>query len=175
MATHPRPVNAIDFVVTAKNEVGRLWEQEGALYGQLFPVRLSGLRACRLVRIYRFIDAILAGSERAETSYYRRMFFRHGRYFVMAFVAYRSQDVIGKPQLDLADSDKQILSRRTNQLAELIYAASEPLQAFKGYLGVFRNLTDAQPPANTVLQRIADDDAKQAAQPSVPAAAPGTT
>lgn len=160
---HPRPINAIDFVVAAKKEIGRLWEQDGTLYGQLFPAALSGVRVCRLVRIYRFIDRILAGTERSENDYQRCMFFRHGRYFIMAFVALRSADVIGRPQLELATADQTLLSQRTNELSELIYAASEPLQAFKGYLAIFRNLTDAQPLADSVIQRLAEQDAQQQA------------
>lgn len=158
---HPKPINAIDFVVTAKKEIGRLWEQDGALYGQLFPGGLSGVRVGRLVHVYRFIDRILADTERSEHGYYRRMFFRHGRYFIMAFVAHRSADVLGKPRFELADEDRTLLSQRTNEISELIYAASEPLQALRGYLAIFRNLTDAQPLANTVLQRLAEQDAQQ--------------
>lgn len=165
----PRPTNAVDFVVTAKKEVGRMWEQDGTMYSHLFPAALSGVRMCRLVRIYRFIDRILAATEQSERGYHRRMFFRHGRYFVMAFVAHRSVDVIGKSRLDLSPADQALLSQRTNQLAELIYSASQPLQGFKGYLGLFRNLTDAQPLANTVLQRLAEQDAQQAAQQAPPA------
>jgi len=36
---------------------------------------LSGVRVCRFVRVYRFIDRILADTERSENSYNRRMFF----------------------------------------------------------------------------------------------------
>jgi hypothetical protein len=158
---HPKPINAVDFAVTAKKEIGRLWEQDGTLYGQLFPATLSGVRVCRLVRIYRFIDRILADTERSENSYNRRMFFRHGRYFIMAFVALRTADVMGKPQLEIAAADQTILSQRTNELSELIYSATEPLQALKGYLAIFRNLTDAQPLADSVLQRLAENDARR--------------
>lgn len=157
---HPRPVNAIDFVVVAKKEIGRLWEQEGTIYGQLFPANLSGVRVCRIVRMYRFIDRILSSTERSENSYPRRMFFRHGRYFIMAFVALRSTDVIGRAQYGLSTEDQILLSQRVNEISELIYTASEPLQAFKGYLAIFRNLTDAQPLANNVLQRLAQQDAQ---------------
>lgn len=167
VARRPRPSNAIDFVTIAKKEIGRLWDQGGALYGQLFPAGLSGVRMYRLVKIYRFIDQILSGSEGSESSYQRRMFFRHGRYFIMAFVAHRSADVIEKPQLELSVEEQILLSQRTNQLSELIYAASEPLQGYKGYLGVFRNLTDAQPLADTVLQRLATIDAQPPAQPAL--------
>jgi hypothetical protein len=159
---HPRPVNAIDFVVTAKKEIGRLWEQEGVMYGQLFPAGLSGIRICRLVRMYRFIDRILADTERSENGYHRRMFFRHGRYFIMAFIALRSADVIGRPHLELTAEDQTLLSQRTNELSELIYSSTISLQDFKGYLAIFRNFTDLQPLANDVIQRLAAKDAQSA-------------
>ena len=159
----PKPINAIDFVVAAKKEIGRLWEQGSTMYGQLFPAGLSGVRVCRSVCMYRFIDRILAGTEQSETGYHRRMFFRHSRYFIMAFVALRSADVINRPQLELAPADITLLSQRTNELSELIYAVTQPSQGFKGYLAIFRNLTDAQPLANSVLQRLAAQDAQQQA------------
>lgn len=174
LTQQPRPINAIDVVVTAKKEIGRLWEQEGSLYGQLFPATVSGVRVCRLVRVYRFIDRILADTERSENGYHRRMFFRHGRYFVMSFVALRSAEVIGRPQLELAPADQTLLSKRTNELAELIYGVSEQLQSFKGYLAIFRNLTDAQPLASTVLQRLSEQDAHQQSTPQGASSAPGT-
>jgi hypothetical protein len=162
---HPRPTNAVDFVVTAKREIGRLWEHDGSLYAQLFPADRSGVRVCRLVWVYRFIDSILASTERAENAYHRRMFFRHARYFIMAFVGLQSADVLNRAELDLSDADQTLLSQRTNELAELIYAASEPLRAFKGYLAIFRNLTDAQPLANETLRRLATFTTQPAAPP----------
>ena len=170
----PKPINAIDFVVAAKKEIGRLWEQGGTLYGQLFPAGLSGVRVCRYVRMFRFIDRILADTEQSENGYQRRMFFRHGRYFIMAFVALRSVDVINRPQLELAPADITLLSQRTNELSELIHAVTVPQQAFKGYLAMFRNLTDAQPLANSVLQRLAEQDAQQQALQQAPLPAQGT-
>jgi hypothetical protein len=56
-----------------------------------------------------------------------------------------------------------VLSQRINELAELIYAQSQSLQAVKGYLSIFRNLTDSQPLADGVLQRLAEQDAQRAA------------
>jgi hypothetical protein len=151
-------------VVTVKKEIGRLWDQEGSVYSLLFPKNLSGVRMCRCVRAYRFVDRILADTQLSESSYQRRAFFRHGRYFIMSFVALRSASVITKPALALADDDQLLLSKQTNELAELIYAVSEPLQVEKGYLAMFRNLTDAQPLANGVLQRLAEQDALRRAQ-----------
>ncbi|WP_184446228.1 AIPR family protein [Rhodospirillum centenum] len=153
---HP---NAVDLVVTAKKEIGRLWEQDGAHYGQIFTPSLSGLKTCRAVRIFGFIDQILADSERSETAYHRRMFFRHGRYFVMAFVAHRLPDLIRRSDLALSEADRTTLSRKVNELSELIYAVSHPWLTSKGYLSIFRNLTDAQPLANAVLDRLAEQDA----------------
>jgi hypothetical protein len=146
--------NAVDFVVTTKKEVGRLWEQDGAIYGHLFPATLTGLRVCRIVRIFRFIDQILAATERSNASYYRRMFFRHGRYFIMAFVGHRSADVIGRPEFVLSPPDQTSLSQRINEIAEAIYTQTVPLQTVKGYLAIFRNLTDSQPLADGVIQRL---------------------
>ncbi len=150
--------NAVDCVVTAKKEIGRLWDQEGTYYRQLFPATVSGLRICRCVHVYRFIDKILADTERSEGTYSRRMFFRHGRYFIMACVAHRSGDIIRRPELALSVAGQTLLSQRTNELAELIYAQSQPLLADKGYLSIFRNLTDSQSLADGVLQRLAQQD-----------------
>lgn len=153
--------NAVEYVVVAKREIGRLWEQEGTYYGQLFHAALSGVRMCRCVRIYRLIDKILADTERSESTYSRRMLFRHGRYFIMALIAHRSAEVISRPELTLSSSDQMLISQRTNQLAELIYVQSQPLLADKGYLSIFRNLTDSQPLADSVLQHLAQQDSQR--------------
>ena len=156
--------NGVDLVVVAKKEIGRLWQQDGATYPLLFKVDLTGVRMCRMVRIYRFIDQILASTERSESTYHRRMFFRHGRYFIMAFVAHRLGDILANPDLQLSDSDKTLLSQRVNELSEIIYSESTSLQAYKGYLAIFRNLTDSQPLADRVMARLAEGD-RTAAQP----------
>lgn len=153
----PAP-NAVDFVVTAKKEIGRLWEQDGALYPQLFPGTLSGLRVCRLVRIHRFVDAILAGNEWSNNGYHRRMFYRHGRYFIMAFVAHRLPEVLNRAEFVLSPGDQTLLSQRTNEISEMVYSISEPMQAEKGYLSIFRNLTDSQPLADAAIQRLQQQD-----------------
>lgn len=160
-------LNAVDLVVAAKKEVSRLWDQSGPLYPQLFPDSMTGVRICRLVQIFRFLNEILGGSERSEISYFRRMFFRHGRYFIMSFVALRCPHVITRAAHDLNADERTELSRQANELSELIYAASEDRQWEKGYLAIFRNLTDSQPLADKVLQRLA---APAPAPPAAPAA-----
>lgn len=176
LRTLRRPIhNAVEFVVMAKKEVGRIWEQDGALYGQLFPPTLTGLRICRIVRIYRFIDQILAATERSENGYYRRMFFRHARYFIMAFVGHRSADIISLVDFALSPADQTLLSQRINEIAEAIYSQSQPLQSVKGYLSIFRNLTDSQLLADGVMQRLVQQDQQRqmdAQAAAIAAAAP---
>lgn len=159
----PKPLNAIDFVVAAKKEISRLWEQDGAIYGELFHQNLSSIKLCRIVRMHRFIDSILSATERSESTYSRRMFFRHGRYFIMAFVAHHSQDVIEKMNVNLDATDNNLLSQRVNELAEIIYASSDSLRAYKGYLAIFRNLSDVQPLAHVAMQKLAELQANRLA------------
>jgi len=150
--------NAVDFVVAAKKEVGRLWEQESTLYKQLFSESLSGLRLYRIIRLYRFVDAILAEAEHTESDYHRRMFFRHGRYFITAFVAHRSPEILASTAMTLSKEEKKTLSLRVNEISEIIYLESEPLQDYRGYLAIFRNLTEAQPLADDVLAHLEHND-----------------
>lgn len=153
--TRGQPVrNAIDFVVAAKKEVSRLWDQSGPLYPQLFSDAVTGVRTCRLVRVFRMLNGILAATEQSETEYARRMFFRHGRYFVMAFVGQRCTDLLNRLGHDLTTDEQSQLSRETNELTEVIYAESIERQWEKGYLAVFRNLGDAQRLADKVIRRL---------------------
>jgi hypothetical protein len=153
-----RVENAVDLAVTAKKEIGRLWEQDGAVYTMLFNPSLSGIRMGRIVNIYRFIDRILASTERSEGTYHRRMFFRHGRYFIMAFVSHRSADLLNRADPELSEADKTALSQSVNDLSEVIYSESTSLQGFKGYLAIFRNLTDSQPLADRVMAKLTERD-----------------
>jgi hypothetical protein len=164
-----RGATAVDLVVMAKREIGRLWEQEGTTYANLFPASISGIRICRLVRIYQFIDRILAANERAETGYDRRMFFRHGRYFVMAFLAQRLPGLIGRASPYLDNADEIEMSREVNHLSEVIFATGMSMKGERGFLAVFRNLTDAQPLADKVLLRLTELD-----QGDIAAVPPGT-
>lgn len=165
--------NAIDLVVAAKKEVSRLWDQSGPLYPQLFSSELTGVRVCRLVRVFRMLNAILDGSEGAENEYARRMFFRHGRFFIMAFVAQRCAAVVSRAGHDLTDADRAELSRATNEIAEAIYAESMDRQWEKGYLAIFRNLGDAQPLADRVIRRLTAPPAPAAPAAPTPATAVG--
>ena len=165
MAQPPRTKqNAIDFIVTAKREIGRLWDQEGPIYKQLFTDDISGVRLWRCVRIYRFIDQILAGSEgAAPLGSSDRLFYRHARTFIMAFVAHRLPEVMAKPAHVLSDDDQKALSQTVNEISELVILRTAPLIAHKGHLSIFRNLTDAQPLADNILEAFQEHDARKRA------------
>lgn len=72
----------------------------------------------------------------------------------MAFVAKQAAEIINRPELTLSATEQIELSHLTNELSELIYATSVPLQSVKGYLSIFRNMTDSQPLADNVLERL---------------------
>jgi hypothetical protein len=154
-------------VVAAKKESGQLYDRNGEYYPTLFGAGLSGIRLCRAVRIFEYLDRILAGSEAATNAYFQRMFYRHGRFFIIHILARRHQPLLLKPELELSQADQLELSRFVTDLAELIYPIAEAvrLQTGKGYLSIFRNLTDAAPLARNVMQELAQQDAqRQAAQ-----------
>jgi len=152
-------LNAIHFIVAAKAEIGRLWNQDDIIYQQLFANDLAGIRLYRLVQVYRFVDRILAATEQAERGHYnRRTFFRHARYFIMTFVGLRLQDILSGHALALSEVEKTTLSRIVNELAELIFASAEALRFGKGFLAIFRSLTDAQQLADEVLRRLASQE-----------------
>lgn len=150
--------NAIELIVIAKKEINRLWEKDGPYYSKLFHDKLSGLQLYRLVTIYRFIDAILSSTERSENSYLRRGFFKHGRLFIMALIAHRSNETMSRATLDLSQDDKDRLSRLVNELGELVYTETIPNQEQRGYLSSFRSLTETQLLADNVLARLAAKD-----------------
>jgi len=81
----------------------------------------------------------------------------------MALVAHQSSAIIARPEFILStgpSGDETFLSQRTNEISEAVYAQSQALQAVKGYLSIFRNLTDLQPLADGVIQRLAGPSAQ---------------
>jgi hypothetical protein len=159
------------FVVLAKKDSSQLYDGGGAIYPALFRPDLSGVRLCRTVRVYTYVDGILNASEAAETNYNRRMFYRHGRLFMLHIFARRHQATLNKTELTLSAPDQIELSRQITDLAEFIFPLAEAvrIQSGKGYLAIFRNLTDAEPLARTVMQQLAQPPAPA---PAVPAPAP---
>lgn len=149
-------------VVAAKKESGQIYDRTGEFYPTLFRDGLTGVQLCRTVRIYQYLMDILNASELAEAAHSRRkMFYRHGKLFILHVLARRHRSLIEKPNMDLSVEDKTELSRVGIELAELIYTAAEAMfQQDTGYLAIFRNTTDAEQLAANVMQRLAQQDAQ---------------
>jgi len=112
-------------IVAAKKEISQIYDQTGEYYPTLFREGLSGIHLCRSVRIYEYLNGILANSERAEFEAYRRAFYRHGRFFILHILARRHRPLLDKNELALSDQDKLELSRVTLEIAERIYEVAE--------------------------------------------------
>jgi hypothetical protein len=151
-------------VVAAKRESGQLYDRNGEYYSTLFTAGLSGVHLCRVVRIFDYLSNILSASESAETDFFRRMFYRHGKPFILHILARRHRRLLDKPEIELSDEDKDELSRIVTELAEFIYDVAESqIHRSKGYLSVFRNNTDAEPLSREVMRLLQERDARNAA------------
>jgi len=157
-----------EYAVTAKKEFGRIWDRQGAIYPQLFKDTASAVWVCRAVRVFRFLNSILASNEAAAYLYAERMFYRHARYFILHILARKSK-MLRKPELALSEDDKLTLSRELNEFATLIFNEAEKFRGYTGYLALSRNMTWAVPLAERVMKAIADREAA-ALQVDVPIA-----
>lgn len=144
-------------VVAAKQAVGTLYDGGGQLYAQLFRQQLSGVTLARSVRLYDYAMEVLFGSELAEPNYSRRkMFYRHGRFFVLHILARRNRALIERAELELTNAEKLDVSRAITELAEIIFEVAEArFRDGRGYLSIFRSLTDCIPFADEVMRRLA--------------------
>jgi hypothetical protein len=160
-------------VVAAKRESGVLYDGSGDVYGRLFRAGLSGIQLARVVQIYDHAMNVLFSSELAETANSRRkMFYRHGRMFVLHIFSRRYREIIQRANAELTSAEKSDVSRRVTELAELIYAAAESMfRDGRGYLSIFRNLTDCVPLALDVMRRLAQP-APGTPSPGGPSAGP---
>jgi hypothetical protein len=162
-------------VVTAKKELGLIYDRDGEFYPRLFKDSLSGVHLCRYVRIFEYLDKIFAASGAAETDWYRRMFYRHGRFFILHILSRRHRAILDKTELVLSTDDQTELSRVALDIAELVYTEADALfQRMKGYLSIFRNLTDSESLAQNVMKQLSVIDAQKAAQLATSPAAPTT-
>ena len=140
-----------------KKDARRLIDHREAIYSQLFSSKTNALQMYRYVMVYRMIDGILSGSEASENSYSRRMFFRHGRQFIANFVGSQCANALQAADHSISESDRTAISILTNTISELICEASRNLRFNKGYLAIFRNMTDAQPLADEVLRLLKEE------------------
>ena len=143
-----------NIVVAAKREVSQLYKREH-YYSTLFSDRLSGVTLCRYVRIFTYLDGIFAASERSSSGR-QKMFYRHGRFFILDILSRQNKALLNKPEIDLSDADKNELSRIVNDLETLIYniAESQFASENKSYLSIFKNLTDVRPLNSRVMQEL---------------------
>ncbi len=155
-----------EIVVAAKKEIGQLYKR---YYATLFSNELSGIMLCRYVRIFQYLDPIFTASEKAETENRRKKFYQHGRFFILDILSRRYKSLINKPEVNLSQDDETELSRIALELAELIYTVAESQfgNSQKGYLAIFKSLTDVAPLTSTVMQELGRRDA-QAANPNIP-------
>ncbi len=157
-----------EIVVAAKREIGQLYNR---YYSTLFSHEISGVTLCRYVKIFQYLDQIFAASEKAETENRRKMFYRHGRFFILDIVSRRHKSLLNKLEVDLSASDKTELSRIGLEIAELIYNVAESQfgNDQKGYLAIFKNLTDVVHLTSEVMQELArrDDQTKNTNTPTV--------
>lgn len=164
-----------EIVVAAKREVGQLHDKHGKIYPQLFSNSLSGVRLARFVLVFRYLNSIMSASEQAEEGR-RRMFYRHGRLFTFHLFARRNRALIESTKLELDQNDKVALSRLLLELAETTYTLAELKFAGsnKGYLAIFRNLTDCKSLAAEVTHFL-DNPPVQPPTPSPAAPTPPTS
>ncbi|MEY3403113.1 MAG: hypothetical protein RLZZ86_2729 [Cyanobacteriota bacterium] len=129
-----------EIIVVAKKEPSQLYNRYSST---LFNNNLSGITLCRYVRIFQYLDQSLISYAESLTNK-QKMFYRHGKFFILDILSRRYQSLINKPEVNLSQDDLTEFSRIGADLAELIYTVAESQFASdeKGYLAIFRSLTD---------------------------------
>ncbi len=142
-----------EIIVAAKKDISQLYKD---YYLELFSNDISGIILCRYVRIFEYLDQIFENSRKAETETRRKNFYQHGRFFILDILSRRYKSLINKPEANLSTHDMAEFSRIAIELAELIYTLAESQFSSdeKGYLAIFRNLTDVVPLTSAVMQEL---------------------
>jgi hypothetical protein len=147
-----------EIIVAAKKDISQLYKR---YYPTLFSNELSGITLCRYVRIFQYLDQIFEDSRKAETETRRKNFYQHGRLFILDILSRRYKSLINKPEVNLSQNDLTELSRIGIEIAELIYTLAESQFASdeKGYLAIFRSLTDVKSLTSAVMQNLPNKEA----------------
>ncbi|WP_161942182.1 AIPR family protein [Nodularia spumigena] len=147
-----------EIIVAAKQEPGQLYKRYNPT---LFNNELSGITLCRYVRIFQHLDQIFTSYAKSLT-YKQKMFYRHGKFFILDILSRRNKPLINKPEINLSQDDMTELSTVGIDLAELIYTLADSQFAGdeKGYLAIFRSLTDVKSLTSVVMQELANKDAQ---------------
>ena len=145
-----------EIIVAAKKNLNLLYKDH---YSTLFSNELSGITLCRYVRIFEYLDQSLISYAESLTNK-QKMFYRHGKFFILDILSRRYQSLINKPEVNLSQDDLTEFSRIGADLAELIYTLAESQFASdeKGYLAIFRSLTDVQQLTSKVMQELAQNN-----------------
>lgn len=148
-----------EIVVAAKKDIKQIYKH---YYSTLFSNKLSGIILCRYVHIFEHLDQIFENSRKAETGTRRKNFYQHGRLFILNILSRLHKPLINKPEANLSENDMQEFSRIGTNLAESIYTIAESQFASdeKGYLAIFRSLTDVEQLTSKVMQELANSDAQ---------------
>lgn len=154
-----------EILVAAKREISQLYKR---YYDILFSSAISGVTLCRYVRIFQYLDEIFSASEQAATGQQKK-FYKHGKFFILDILARRYKPLLNKHEVYLSEDDKIELSRIGLEIAEIVYTVAESNFASdnKGYLAIFRNITDVKPLTSEVMQELDRRDA-QAENPNIP-------
>lgn len=147
-----------EIVVAAKREISQLYKR---YYDILFNDGISGITLCRYVRIFQYLDEIFSASEQAATGQQKK-FYKHGRFFILDILARRNKSLLNKHEVYLSEDDQIQLSRIGLEIAEVVYTVAESNFASdnKGYLAIFRNITDVKPLTSEVMQELDRRDAQ---------------
>lgn len=142
-------------VTRAKANLNELYDRNGDIYRNLVNDNLSGLQLFRQVQINRYATVLFDNGAKGEVGR-RKAFFKHGRQFVLHLWSRTRRDIIEKSELYLSEADQLDMSATLLEMAENVYSVAEPMFATsnKGYLSIFRNLTDSVPLAQAVMERF---------------------
>jgi hypothetical protein len=145
-----------EIIVVAKKEPSQLYKRYSST---LFNNNLSGITLCRYVRIFQYLDQSFTSYAESLTNK-QKMFYRHGRLFILNILSRRYKSLINKPEVNLSQDDMTEFSNVGIELAELIYTIAESQFASdeKGYLAIFRSLTDVQQLTSKVMQELAQNN-----------------
>lgn len=147
-----------EILVAAKREISQLYKD---YYVILFNDGISGVMLYRYVRIFQYLDEIFSASEQAATGQQKK-FYKHGKFFVLDILGRRYKPLLNKHEVYLSEDDKMQLSRIGLEIAEVVYTVAESNFASdnKGYLAIFRNITDVKPLTSEVMQELDRRDAQ---------------
>jgi hypothetical protein len=81
--------------------------------------------------------------------------------FILDILSRRYKSLINKPEVNLSQDDLTEFSRIGIEIAELIYTLAESQFASdeKGYLAIFRSLTDVKSLTSAVMQNLPNKEA----------------